>query len=193
MRCPSCGKGGFADHESVARHMSQPRSGCANWTDNLVRLHENLTPSVDHDSMSIDEPSIVQGLHELGQNELPEDAEDAPALEELPERRSSSTHYFPGAAQVYEGGTTFLDKFEADEFNKHRLLNVYYPFGSSGDWELASWLLRSGLSMGAIDSLLSLNLVRLFVLVFQIHEFTLGVDEKFTYLISNCKGAAKTC
>jgi len=28
--------------------------------------------------------------------------------------------------------------------------NLYYPFASKQDWEMASWLLRSGLSMAAV-------------------------------------------
>ncbi|KAG1741933.1 hypothetical protein EDB19DRAFT_1617407, partial [Suillus lakei] len=35
----------------------------------------------------------------------------------------------------------------------------YYPFSGQKDWEIVSWLLRSGLSMGKIDSFLSLNMV----------------------------------
>lgn len=104
----------------------------------------------------VDEP--LQGHHESDETEF---REGTPVQD--PPERSSSTQYFPGAAHTYEGGKTFLDRFDADEFSKHRNSNIYYPFASRGDWELASWLLRSGLSMGAIDSLLSLDLVRPFV------------------------------
>ncbi|KAI5985287.1 hypothetical protein EDD15DRAFT_2176081 [Pisolithus albus] len=72
----------------------------------------------------------------------------------------SFIEYFPGAAQMYKGGSTFINKFDADEFGQQRSSNIYYPFASRGDWELGSWLLRSGLSMGAIDVFLSLDLVR---------------------------------
>ncbi|KAG1883389.1 hypothetical protein F4604DRAFT_1677715 [Suillus subluteus] len=43
----------------------------------------------------------------------------------------------------------------------HRARNLYYPFSGRKDWELASWLLRSGLSMGKIDSFLSLEMLSL--------------------------------
>jgi hypothetical protein len=188
-RCPSCGKGGFADHESVARHMSQPRSGCANWTDNLVRLREELIPGPDHDSniMAVDESSAMQVYEESNGNAGPDDA----PVEDLPER-SSTTEYFPGAAHAYEGGKMFLERFEADELGKYRTSNIYYPFASRGDWELASWLLCSSLSMNAIDSLLSLDLVRPIVLAHYIHSLTFGLDKILTYLISNGEGTAKT-
>ncbi|KAI6003153.1 hypothetical protein EDD15DRAFT_2385610 [Pisolithus albus] len=72
----------------------------------------------------------------------------------------SFIEYFPGATQTYKGGSTFINKFDADEFGQQRSSNIYYPFASRGDWELGSWLLHSGLSMGAIDVFLSLDLVR---------------------------------
>ncbi|KAI5996688.1 hypothetical protein EDD15DRAFT_2387099 [Pisolithus albus] len=68
--------------------------------------------------------------------------------------------YFPGAVQTYNGGSTFVNKFDADKFSELRSSNVYYPFSSSGDWELGSWLLRSGLSMSAINTFLSLRLIK---------------------------------
>ncbi|KAH7919025.1 hypothetical protein BV22DRAFT_1023699, partial [Leucogyrophana mollusca] len=41
------------------------------------------------------------------------------------------------------------------------------PFTSQQDWEMASWLLRSGLSMGSINSLLSLELMQKLPLSFR--------------------------
>ncbi|KAG2128731.1 hypothetical protein DEU56DRAFT_700535, partial [Suillus clintonianus] len=46
-----------------------------------------------------------------------------------------------------------------DKNSVHRVNNPYYPFSGWKDWEVASWLLRSGLSMGKIDSFLSLEMV----------------------------------
>ena len=76
---------------------------------------------------------------------------------------SNPIEYFPGAAQAFQGGSTFLNKFAADEFSNHRSSNTYYPFASRGDWQMGSWLLRSGLSMSAINTFLSLDLVYFFV------------------------------
>jgi hypothetical protein len=156
-RCPSCGKVGFANHEAVARHMSQPRSGCSTWSDNLIRLHEELLPARSHpiqeDSMAVDEDTgSVQDFHDEGVSEHV--SAHGPFL-----ATPTSTVQFPDAAHSFEGGKTFLDKFDADQFGKYRVSNVYYPYSSRGEWELASWLLRSSLSMSVIDSFLSLNLV----------------------------------
>ncbi|KAG2056816.1 hypothetical protein BDR06DRAFT_848372, partial [Suillus hirtellus] len=42
--------------------------------------------------------------------------------------------------------------FDADENSVYRKMNLYYPFSSQQDWQLAAWLLCSGLSMGKINS-----------------------------------------
>ncbi|KAG2053492.1 hypothetical protein BDR06DRAFT_836590, partial [Suillus hirtellus] len=47
----------------------------------------------------------------------------------------------------------------------------YYPFSGQKDWEVGSWLLHSGLSMGKIDSflLLDMTLPLLFYLAKELH------------------------
>ncbi|KAH7917126.1 hypothetical protein BV22DRAFT_1026954, partial [Leucogyrophana mollusca] len=66
---------------------------------------------------------------------------------------------FVGAGGIYGYSSTFMDQFDMDENASLRKENIYYPFASHQDWEIASWLLRSGLSMGAINSFLSLELM----------------------------------
>ncbi|KAG1796320.1 uncharacterized protein HD556DRAFT_1431393 [Suillus plorans] len=62
--------------------------------------------------------------------------------------------------QPRSGCHTFLDLFNSDENSVHHATNLYYPFSGRKDWELASWLLRLGLSMGKIDSFLSLEIIQ---------------------------------
>lgn len=72
----------------------------------------------------------------------------------------SEVEEFPGAAATFEQGrVSFLQRFDQDRFSEERRSNIYYPFASRADWELGLWLTRSGLSMAAIDGLLSLQLV----------------------------------
>lgn len=66
---------------------------------------------------------------------------------------------FAGASQSFPHGSTFMDQFFSDEYSELRKENIYYPFASQQDWEITSWLLRSPLSMVAIDTFLSLKLV----------------------------------
>jgi hypothetical protein len=66
---------------------------------------------------------------------------------------------FHGAAQTFGKGLTFMDKFHMDQFADKRKSNLYYPFASREEWDLASFLLRSSLSMADIDVFLSLTMV----------------------------------
>ncbi|KAG1796715.1 uncharacterized protein HD556DRAFT_1441400 [Suillus plorans] len=68
--------------------------------------------------------------------------------------------YFRSAAKVYRRGQTFQDWFNVDAYAAHHKENIYYPFASLQDWELGSFLLRSSLSMAAIDEFLWLELVK---------------------------------
>lgn len=54
-----------------------------------------------------------------------------------------------------------MDEFLSDKYGSLRNQNLFYPFASQADWQIGSWLLRSGLSMTAIDSFLSLDLVKI--------------------------------
>ncbi|KAI5988871.1 hypothetical protein F5J12DRAFT_907673 [Pisolithus orientalis] len=72
-----------------------------------------------------------------------------------------TTDDFEGTAKMFGLGPMFMDKFNGDQFSNLQASNLYYPFNSHNEWELASWLLCSGLSMRAIDSFLSLSIIQL--------------------------------
>ena len=76
--------------------------------------------------------------------------------------------YFEGASQHYGKGMTFLDSFDQDKYSEERKSNLYYPFSSRADWEMALCLHGSGLSLSKIDEILELEIVSLnkFVLAF---------------------------
>ncbi|KIK80661.1 hypothetical protein PAXRUDRAFT_28104 [Paxillus rubicundulus Ve08.2h10] len=67
---------------------------------------------------------------------------------------------YEGCSETFPGGKMFMDTFKEDQFATDRQHNPYYPFSSGDEWELMSWLLRSGLSLTAIDSLMSLKLLK---------------------------------
>ena len=66
---------------------------------------------------------------------------------------------YPRAAKIVKQGKTFMDLFDEDIHASKCVKNVYYPFASADKWELASFLLKSGLSIDAIDEYLKLQLV----------------------------------
>jgi len=70
-----------------------------------------------------------------------------------------SSNYFPGAGHVYGSGPGFLGRFQGDINAGARSTNMYYPFLSKGEWEVAAFLSCSGLSMKLINKFLSLSLV----------------------------------
>lgn len=75
------------------------------------------------------------------------------------ESLSFHADFFPESAKVFGNGDTFLDLFDEDEYAEARRTNLYYPFASRPEWELASFLLKSDLSRVAIDQFLKLQLV----------------------------------
>jgi len=163
--CPSCGKGYFKDAASVAMNMSQPTSGCNNWVNDLVRLREELdllststvaNPShfAPHSHLS-DLPAA--GTYHDHPDAMSIDAYDLYEPASIPNTLTEDR--FPGAAQTFGKGQTFLDKLNTDKFSLYQWENLYYPFASWLEWQLALWLLRSGISMSAIDTFLSLEIV----------------------------------
>ena len=69
------------------------------------------------------------------------------------------TESFLGSSEVFGYGETYVDLFNKDEYADVRQTNLYYPFASQPEWELASFLLKSDLSRVAIDQFLKLQLV----------------------------------
>lgn len=67
--------------------------------------------------------------------------------------------YYEGAGAIYGTVEMFLSNFNQDQYAKRHMDNPHYPFADSNDWMLANFLLKSGLSMRAIDEYLSLNIV----------------------------------
>jgi hypothetical protein len=89
------------------------------------------------------------------------DGANDPSDDQYPEQDASIpyTELFPGASEIFGKGKTFMDLFDDDEYAGNREMNLYYPFASQPEWELASFLLKSGLSMVAMDEFLKLQMV----------------------------------
>lgn len=163
--------------------MNQPSSRCHGWVDQLVQIGELVDDVASMPKKgptrvaSPDSPAGFEGWNSPNYSE--HDAMDVdPPQQSLVEE-------YPGAAATYnQERKSFLQHFDQDQFAEQRCSNLYYPFGSRADWELGLWLTRSGLSMAAIDSLLSLGLVsRLPSHVFDV--FSWHLDGNTSYLVSN--------
>lgn len=81
-----------------------------------------------------------------------------------------------------------MDQFFSNQYATFRQENLYYPFASGVDWQLALWLLCSWLSMAAINDFLSLKLVHLFFF-YSRFKLTCVSDQTTSYLLSISEGA----
>ena len=84
---------------------------------------------------------------------------------------------YEGAAKEYGTGMTSIDEFEHDQYVGEHTKNLYYPFALRDEWEFATFLLCSDLSMASIDPLLLLNLV----------------SKRIEFIIWYCEDATRTC
>ena len=68
---------------------------------------------------------------------------------------------YEGCSEAFPGGKSFMDNFRQDKHASKRQENLYFPFVSQEEWQLALWLLHLHLRLSAIDSLLSLDIVHI--------------------------------
>ena len=143
-QCPSCHKR-FSGDSSVLRHMNNPHTSCMTWFDFLESLHSPIAQP----SPTSNDNGSGPGDETTGDNEAAD---------------HSRAHHFkdihPNVPHIFGSGPGFADILDFDPHAEKRRENLYYPFSSKVEWGLASWLLRSGLSMRAIDEFLSLPIVR---------------------------------
>ena len=161
--CPDCGRR-FANETWVLQHLNQPSIACGSWINELSRFHHHLPTPRNHSPV---EPEHLpsRSYDRFFASETANDHQgenDDPSLY-YPHQDPTMPviDYHPNTPSVHPGGTVFMDQFFNDQYATLRQENLYYPFASRTDWQLASWLLRSRLSMAAIDDFLSLELVSL--------------------------------
>ncbi|KAG1852820.1 hypothetical protein DFJ58DRAFT_661084 [Suillus subalutaceus] len=75
--------------------------------------------------------------------------------------------FYDGAGKTWGVGKTFMDQFNEDEYAAEREQNQYFPFASKPDWEMASYILRSDLSMAEINEYLNLEFTKTLPLSFR--------------------------
>ena len=166
VSCPQCRKK-FYSETSVLWHMNQLMGPCygTNWFQdhsNAPQGHQEDNPASDgsdSESQWNDDyfpPSSPSNFghtsidHELGHHGMDLDDSDA---------QTNFTDIHPGCSKSYTGGATFMDLFWQDKYAEEQRVNLYFPFASAEEWQFSSWCMWLGLSMAAIDSLLSLSIV----------------------------------
>ena len=184
MFCNRCGKR-FASEASVRNHQKQLSSKC--WTTysllldlqqpsvetNLnVGVQPSSSPSLPSSDYSpsestpppleadMESPPPTPSLLPEVDMEIVDNIDDQPPQQQavLP---SFHTESFLESSKIFGNGETYLDLFDEDEYADARQTNLYYPFASQPEWELASFLLKSDLSRVAIDQFLKLQFVHI--------------------------------
>lgn len=155
-RCPSCAKR-FKTEDGTLRHLNHPHSTCAGWLNSFIPQHHSsdIRPPRNQTGMF----STVPEWHPTVTMDANMDM-DAEEDVQIPQDGSGLiVDEFPGAGASHGPGKSFIDAFRSDRFANERVNNLYYPFASKSEWEIGSFLLRSNLSMSAIDEFLCLDRV----------------------------------
>jgi hypothetical protein len=165
-RCPRCGKK-FKDQTSLLQHMNQPFSSCLTHFEECINIATTLQsgPIISESDESDD-----MGQHSFEPPDFMDTAEDhfTSSRSSLPASTSQNSEdgqnpfnikKHPTSGSVFGCGETFMDQCDKDKFTESRKGHLYYPFKSRDEWELASFLLHSRLSMAAMDHFLKLKLV----------------------------------
>ena len=162
--CPRCGKK-FKDQTSLLQHMNQPFSSCLTHFEECISIATTLqsgpkiSESDDMGQHSFEPPNFMDTAEDdYFSPSLPVSASTSQTPEDKQNPFNIKKH--PTSGSVYGSGETFMDHCDKDKFTESRKRNVYYPFASKDEWELASFLLHSRLSMAAVDRFLKLKLVR---------------------------------
>ena len=164
VRCPRCGKK-FKDQTSLLQHMNQPISSCLTHFQECIDIATTLqsdptiSESDDMDQQSFETPDFMDTVEDYlpasSRSSLPASTSQNPVNKQSP----FNIKKHPTSGSVYGFGETFMDQCDKDRFTEKRKGHLYYPFASRDEWELASFLLRSRLSMAAVDCFLKLKLV----------------------------------
>ncbi|KAH9027612.1 hypothetical protein EDB85DRAFT_2074745 [Lactarius pseudohatsudake] len=160
MHCPQCDRK-FRNRKALLCHMNHPFGSChshfqevVNLADELQRYQERrgqrrpIPTSLSPEPMDIDVDTTLAAVEDLQEDFQNVDGPGKPFIQE-----------YVGAVREYGRGTTFMQGFDRDPYSQERKKNLYYPFASRGEWEMATFLLRSSLSVSSIDSFLSLELI----------------------------------
>lgn len=114
------------------------------------------------DNIPLDDPALAFG----NPSASPRLSADDPALASVDPsagpRPGTVRQYHPNTPVVNPGGQNHLQKMDDDIYaNIHNTENIYYPFASKSEFELAGWLSSGALSQKEVDSFLRLEHVSL--------------------------------
>ncbi|KAF9528315.1 hypothetical protein CPB83DRAFT_767151 [Crepidotus variabilis] len=178
-RCPICAKG-FSTRADAQNYLNQPKSACRHTFENVV--HFNTHPAEASIPLH-PPPPPSRGSSPSWYNLLehtPQDMEmeiDAASSNAEDDQSPANDPLFPGTtsnspfhcvnfpnnpnfSSIKGRAKTFMERFDEDGHAPKRKTYPYYPFASQKEWELARFLLTSGLSIAAINEFLGLEMIK---------------------------------
>jgi hypothetical protein len=141
--------------------MNQPFSSCLTHFEECINIATtlqsgpNISESDDMGQQNFELPDFMDTADDYFVPSLPASTSENPE----DTRNPFTIKKHPTSGSVYGRGETLMDQCDKDKFTERRKENLYYPFASRDEWELASFLLHSRLSMAAVDRFLKLELV----------------------------------
>ncbi|ETW78381.1 hypothetical protein HETIRDRAFT_325629 [Heterobasidion irregulare TC 32-1] len=161
--CPKYGKT-FVSEVRVVKHLNGRQSPCSGWLSELASMVAATDVADCAAGQTQDGPTLA-GIGDDMDIDWAADWDKYPEVSSCPDTARTNPlllaeDLFPGAGKTYGQAPTFMDTFDADIHAEKRVDNIFYPFANKDDWEMASFLLRSGLSVAKTDEFLSLNYVK---------------------------------
>lgn len=173
--CPVCCRD-FESNGRMLQHLNQPHGRCfhalRSLNPSVLRFGHRISDQLERERELEKESSATDRPESPfddgpSRDDMPAmDADDGP----LPsgsrlsnaEPRKPHREAYPGAAQTFGTGKTFMDSFQDDEYADERRKNVYYPWASMDEWELVSFINRCNMTVSDTDEFLKLRLVYFF-------------------------------
>ncbi|KAF9033510.1 hypothetical protein BJ165DRAFT_1410263 [Panaeolus papilionaceus] len=173
--CLRCGKL-FESEANATNHMNQPQALCRYTHENVI--HFNKIEQDKRDSLEPHSPDVLNtnnleypdadaGPYSEPMEGIKEGPQLGPSIfsHPTPQERTQSLHCedFPleGAHRTWNEthpGKTFMALFAENPLSSTHENLPYYPFSTRTEWEVASFLLQSGMSMAKIDQFLKLEI-----------------------------------
>ncbi|KAF9043458.1 hypothetical protein BJ165DRAFT_1405755 [Panaeolus papilionaceus] len=167
--CLHCGKL-FETESNALNHMNQPRSTCRHFHEDATHFaHFKGYTNGDPDFENLNGPDAVLPMEGVEQDSpagpsifahpTPHEFVQRPHREEFPRTSSTWNQTHPSK--------TFMELFAADPLASRCTDLPYYLFSTRNEWEVALFLLQSGMSHAKLDEFLKLELIKLLQLSFR--------------------------
>ncbi|KAF8233183.1 hypothetical protein L208DRAFT_1267967, partial [Tricholoma matsutake] len=163
---PQCSKK-FHDKICIQAHLNSQSVLCHTHFEELVdilqvlQLGHNFSEPLSHACKPTAEGEVDHALASKSSAGYVDTGNDPMDVDEPTYHNPVFVDQHPSASRIYGKGCSFMDTFDMDEHADKQAEQPYYPFASKDEWELASILLQSNLSITAINNFLELQLVNL--------------------------------